>query len=820
MDLLQDAIRTHGFAIQCAVTTEDPAQNFRPDTGRIEAFRAGEGNGIRLDGASGFTGAVITPFYDSLLVKVIALAPTFESACSKLRRCLAEFRIRGVKTNIPFLLNVFQHEIFLSAKVDTHFIDDHPELFQYQQSLNRGQKLLTYMAEILVNGPKIMFMTDRLPSRQEARVPTISRDKKLEYGLKKILKDEGPNGFVKAVRNSKSMLITDTTLRDAHQCLLGTMLRTYDMLRIAPFVAHNFSKFYSLENWGDYNFQCALKYLKESPWERLEQLRTLIPNIPFQMVLRGANGVGFRNYPDNVIFEFCKLAFECGIDIFRVCDCFNYVPNIILGIEAAGKAGGVVEAAMVYASDLSNPKKSEYDLNYYTHLAGELVKAGSHVLCIKDTAGLLKPQSARILVKALRDKFPEVPLHVHTHDSSGVGLASMVAAIEEDADVIDLAVNSLSGTVSQPSIGALVAILKDTKWDTDLSLAAINKYSEYWEEVRLAYKPFECTEFVKSGNTNVYDHEIPGTQYAVLKFRARKLGTDIFSEDIQTAFINANNLLGDIIKAAPSETVVGDLALFMLETGLKPEDIEENAQDLMLPVSVIDYFQGNLGEPHKGFPEVLRKKVLRDVVPVSGRPGASLPPIDLTKLGTELRKEFPEATDKDVISAAFFPKDTAAFFNFRRKYGPVDKLDTASYFIGPKIGQEYLVTISEGAILSIYALAISSDVNLRGEREVFFEYNGGLRNLYIRDMKLSEEYEIHPKAEKGNKHHIGAPMPGIVKEIRISVGDTIKKGSTVVILTAMKMESVVQSPHEGIVDKIHVEIEMHLMTDDLLVTLK
>ncbi|KAF5302386.1 hypothetical protein FQA39_LY10425 [Lamprigera yunnana] len=820
LGLTQDAVKINGFAVQCAVTTEDPSKNFQPDTGKIEVFQPGEGNGIRLDGASGFPGAVITPYYDSLLVKVIALAPTFETACTKMLRCLTEFRVRGVKTNIPFLLNVFTNPIFLTTTVNTSFVDTHPELFNFVPLVNGGQSILKYCAEVLVNGCPTPFFTDLTAVRVRVEPPTVPRDQKVPNGLRTVLKEQGISAFLKFIRNKKELLLTDTTLRDGHQSLLASRIRTYDMVKIAPFIAHNFHQLFSLENWGGRTFDIALAYLHECPWDRLEHLRKLIPNIPFQMLLRGTNCVGLNNYPDNVVFEFCKLAVKYGIDIFRVYDCFNYVPNLTVAMEAVAKAGGVVEAAFVYTGDISNPKKTKYDLNYYLKLADDLVKAGTHILGVKDMAGLLKPESAGTLVKAIRSKYPQIPLHIHTHDSSGAGIATLLAAADAGADIVDVAIDSMSGMNSQPSMGALVVSLQHTPLDTGIPLPIISEHSAYWEDVRTAYSPFECTAYMKSGNIDVYKHEIPGGHLSNLKFVAEHLGLGYAFDKIKQAYFQVNILLGDIPKVGPSSKIISDLAVFMVQNNLTTKDIEEKADQLSLPKSFVDYCRGQYGPPPGGYPEKLRKKVLRDLIPINGRPGESMEPFDFQKLKKELLEEFSFVTDKDILSAVFFPKHLKSYLQFLKTYGSVDKLDTSSFLMGPKIGHEYLISLSEGQILSLTALAISPDVNNKGEREVFFEFNGGLRQLFVRDVKLSQQYNIHPKADKNNKNQIGTPMPGVVKEIRVTVGTKINKGSPVAILTAMKMEVVVQSSVEGIVKEIHMKPQMNLDIDDLLVTLE
>ncbi|KAK6641984.1 hypothetical protein RUM44_013707 [Polyplax serrata] len=831
LGLTQDKIGVQGFAIQCRMTTEDPAKQFQPDTGRIEVFRSGEGMGIRLDSASAYPGAFISPYYDSLLVKIISHARDLPSCCSKMTRALREFRVRGVKTNIPFLLNVLQNEKFLAGGVDTYFIDENPQLFFFSPSKNRAQKLLAYLGEVLVNGPQTPLATKLKPAVVEPYIPQIPIDlnaiaeydedgypisaNKPPEGLKDVLRKEGPDGFAKAVRKNKGLLLMDTTFRDAHQSLLATRVRTLDFLNVSEYVAHNFSGLYSLENWGGATFDVALRFLHECPWERLEEMRALIPNIPFQMLLRGANAVGYTNYPDNVVYKFCELAVQTGMDVFRVFDSLNYLPNLVLGMDAAGKAGGVVEAAISYTGDVSDPNKKKYDLKYYVNLADELVKAGLH-----DMAGLLKPEAAKLLITAIRDKHPDVPIHVHTHDTAGAGVATMLACAKAGADVVDVAVDSMSGMTSQPSFGAIVSCLKGDELDTGFNSKNISEYSAYWEQTRTLYAPFECTTTMKSGNADVYLNEIPGGQYTNLQFQAYSLGLEKFFEDVKKAYREANLLLGDIIKVTPSSKVVGDLAQFMVQNKLDSATVLEKAEELSFPKSVVEFLQGAIGEPYGGFPEPLRSKVLKDMPRISGRPGASLEPLNFEGLKKNLEEQYHGITDRDVMSAALYPKVTEDFLTFREKFGPVDKLPTRIFLTGPGVGEEFDVTLSKGKTISVKALAINENLTKAGEREVFFELNGQLRSVLIRDNEAVKEIQVHPKADKRNEKHVGAPMPGEVIDIKVSPGDTIEKGGPLIVLSAMKMEMVVQCPVAGKVKSIEVTKGMKMEAEDLLVVLE
>ncbi|KAL0123604.1 hypothetical protein PUN28_005844 [Cardiocondyla obscurior] len=819
LGMTQEKIIPQGFAIQCRVTTEDPAKNFQPDTGRIEVFRSGEGMGIRLDGASAFAGAIISPYYDSLLVKVIAHAGDLQSSCAKMNRALREFRVRGVKTNIPFLLNVLENQKFLNGIVDTYFIDENPQLFQLQPSQNRAQKLLNYLGTVLVNGPSTPLATQLKPADIKPHIPQIALDLlDPPQGFRHIYKEQGPEAFAKAIRQHKGLLLMDTTFRDAHQSLLATRVRSHDLLMISPFVAHKFSNLYSLENWGGATFDVALRFLHECPWERLEDMRKAIPNIPFQMLLRGANAVGYTNYPDNVVFKFCELAVKTGMDIFRVFDSLNYLPNLIVGMEAAGNAGGVVEAAISYTGDVSDPSRTKYNLKYYTDLADELVKVGTHVLAIKDMAGLLKPKAAEMLIDAIRQKHPDVPLHIHTHDTAGAGVASMLACAKSGADVVDVAVDSMSGMTSQPSMGAIVASLQGGDIDTNLDLSDISEYSAYWEQTRTLYAPFECTTTMKSGNADVYLNEIPGGQYTNLQFQAYSLGLGEFFEDVKKAYRQANLLLGDIIKVTPSSKVVGDLAQFMVQNKLTADDVLNRAEELSFPKSVVEFLQGAIGEPHGGFPEPLRSKVLKDMPRVQGRPGASLAPLNFDALKKELKESHPHVSEKDVMSAALYPSVTKDYLNFKEQFGPVDKLETRIFLTGPKVGEVFDVTIEKGKTLGIKTLAVAEDLTKNGLREVFFEMNGQLRSVFIKDKEAVKELHVHPKAEKGNLNQLGAPMPGEVIDIRVKVGDTVEKGAALVVLSAMKMEMVVQAPKAGKIKSLDISLGMRLEGDDLVLT--
>lgn len=815
LGLTQDQISIKGNAIQCRVTTEDPENNFTPDVGRLEVFRTGEGMGIRLDGGSGFSGAVISPHYDSLLVKVTGRGTSHQTAARKLYRALLEFRIRGVKSNIPFLQNVLTHPKFLSGSVDTSFIDTSPELFQFPKGQNRAQKILHFLGNTIVNGSFTPLGTQSKPSNIDPQVPPKKEGPPPE-GWRKIFLEKGPAEFAKAVRNHKPLLLMDTTFRDAHQSLLATRVRTTDLTKIAPATAHALHKLYSLEMWGGATFDVALRFLRECPWDRLAELRELIPNIPFQMLLRGANAVGYTSYPDNVVYKFCKTAKNHGMDVFRVFDSLNYLPNLKLGIDAVGEAGGVVEAAISYTGNVADPKKTKYTLDYYVKLAEDLIKSGIHVLCIKDMAGLLTPQAARLLVGTLRKEFPDIPIHVHTHDTAGAGVAAMLACSEEGADVVDVAIDSMSGMTSQPSMGALLASLNQTPRDPQINLSDTFDLDTYWEQARSLYAPFDATATMKSGSAEVYTHEIPGGQYTNLHFQAFSLGLAHEWKDIKKLYATANQLLGDIVKVTPSSKVVGDLAQFMVQNKLNEKTILERAESLSFPNSVIEYFQGYLGQPPGGFPEPLRTKVLKGKPTINGRPGESMTPLDFDELKTKLEKKHGvEMREVDLLSAAQYPKIFDEFMEFKKTYGDVSKLPTRNFFIGAELDEEIQVEIEKGKTL-IIKLKAQGEINSDGNQEVYFEMNGQPRSVLI-PVKTTNGAIVGREKATNEVGSIGAPMPGDVIGVRVKEGDRVEKGDPLVILTAMKMETVVTAPDFGVVQKVLVKEGDHVKAQDLLV---
>lgn len=817
LGLRQEDITVRGFAIQARITTEDPLLQFQPDTGRIEVFRPGSGFGIRLDAGNGYDGATISPHYDSLLVKVTSTASTFEGAAQKLHRSLAEFRVRGVKTNIPFIQNVLTHPRFLAGNIDTEFIASTPKLFRFPRRRNRAQRLLSYLGSVIVNGPSTPWVSGVAPAKVEPEVPPAPLEPPTK-GWRQVFLDDGPEAFAKAIRGHQGLLIMDTTWRDAHQSLLATRVRTMDIAKVAPLTSHVLSSAYSLEMWGGATFDVALRFLRECPWDRLEQLRELVPNIPFQMLLRGANAVGYTNYPDNVVRRFVQTARDLGIDVFRIFDCLNYIENLKLGIDAVGEAGGIIEAAVCYTGDVSNTERTKYSLQYYVDVAGQLVERGTHVLSIKDMAGLLKPKAAKQLVGALRNAFPEVPIHVHTHDTAAAGVASMLACAEAGADVVDTALEAMAGLTSQPAVGAIVAALQGTPLDTKLELTELQVLSDYWEQARRMYAPFESG--LKSGSADVYLHEMPGGQYTNLQFQANQLGLAERWPAIKRAYASANRLLGDIIKVTPSSKVVGDLAQFMVQNDLTEEDVLAQAETLSFPSSLVEFFQGMLGQPFGGFPELLREKVVRGAQTFDGRPGASLAPLDFDGLRKRLREEHgPHIREVDVISAALYPKVWQEYQGFRERFADVRVLPTRAFLAPMEIGEEISVEIERGKTLVIGLDAIG-ELDDDGNRTVYFQLNGRPRSIHVPDESAKTEVVVRDRADPSDPGSVGAPMPGVVLEVRTEPGAKVDVGAPLVVLSAMKMETVVASPVAGTIKRIEVVEGDSLAAGDLLVEIE
>mmetsp|Transcript_8942 Transcript_8942/g.9811 ORF Transcript_8942/g.9811 Transcript_8942/m.9811 type:complete len:1238 (+) Transcript_8942:67-3780(+) len=836
--LIQENISARGVAIQCRVTTENPEKDFAPDTGTISLYRHSAGCGIRMDGI-GYSGMTVTPYYDSMLVKYTARGSDFPETLARMKRVLQECRIRGVKTNIPFILNVLTHPLFESGIVTTSFIDDHPELKSIsssewnfaspgqanQKTVGKTEKLLRYIANLAVNGhpPELgadpaklsrdhTDMTKNiLPRKSEIEIPSS--------GMRQILLEKGPEGYAKYVRENKGLMITDTTWRDAHQSLLATRVRTEDIIRSAPYTNAALSNAFSTEMWGGATFDVAMRFLNECPWDRLERLREEVPNVPFQMLLRGANAVGYTNYPDNVVFKFCEQAKQSGIDVFRVFDSLNYLENLKLGVEAAGAAGGFVEGAMSYTGDVADPSKGKYNLDYYLNLARNLVDMGVHSLAIKDMAGLLTPRSTKLLVTALREEHPDVPIHVHTHDTAGSGVASMLAAAEAGADIVDAAIDGLSGLTSQPSLGALVANMRGTEYDTGIDPSKLGPLNTYWEAVRQVYAPFESGQL--SGSSDVYHHEIPGGQYTNLLYQSRQLGLTEKWPEIKKKYAEANLILGDIPKVTPSSKVVGDLAQFMVAQSLSAIDVVEQADTLAFPQSVVQYLRGEIGIPPGGFPEPLRTKVLegRNLEPVEGRPGASLEPYGFEDAEKQLKATYgnKNISAKETLSHALYPDVFIDWKNFESVYGEVGDLPTNIYLNPMSEGDEIELELVSGRNFLIKCISLGQ-VREDGNRVVGFEVNGERWFMSVTDNESLAGGSLREKATEPGS--VGSPMPGVIVGLKVKVGDVVEEGETVAMLSAMKMESNIPATSNGTVTRVLVNIGDKVEGDDLLLQIE
>jgi pyruvate carboxylase len=814
----QADVALHGFALQCRVTTEDPANGFVPDYGKIHTYRSPAGFGIRLDGASAYGGAVITPYYDSLLVKVTAWGREFPQACQRMDRCLREFRIRGVKTNIPFLENVVNNSRFQAGDITTSFLDETPALFKFSPKRDRATRLLSYLGEVIVNGnPEVTGKTKPSVIRA-AKVPSHDASAP-PPGTRQLLDQLGPEKFAEWTRNQTRLLITDTTFRDAHQSLMASRVRTHDMAAIANFVAHRLHNLFSLEMWGGATFDVSLRYLLEDPWMRLRRLREAIPNICFQMLLRASNAVGYSAYPDNAVAAFIEEAALEGIDIFRVFDSLNWLPNMALPMEAVRKTNRICEAAVCYTGDVLDPKREKYSLQYYVRLAKELEKMGAHILSIKDMAGLCKPYAAFRLVQVLREEVG-LPVHFHTHDTSGVNSASVLKASEAGVDVADMAISSMSGTTSQPNLNSLVAALNHTGRDTGLDLGALNTCADYWETVRTWYKPFD--DAPPAGTAEVYLHEMPGGQYTNLRAQAESMGLGPRWHDITRTYAEVNFAFGDIIKVTPSSKVVGDLAIFLVSHDMTVKDLENLGADnsLTLPNSVVEMFSGSLGEPEGGWPPHLQEVVLHGAKPQTGRPGALLPPVDFEETEALLEKKAGhKVTRTDLLSYLMYPDVFLKFSKARSAYGNLEVLPTPQFFYGLDRGEEVTVELEPGKTLIVKFLT-ASEPQPDGTRTIFFELNGQPREVTIRDRALQAAEPARPKADPSEPGQVGAPIPGAISSIAVEVGQRVEKGDRLLVMEAMKMQSTIYAPISGIVSERFVAISDKVESKDLLIVIK
>ncbi|HMM22463.1 MAG TPA: pyruvate carboxylase [Selenomonadales bacterium] len=811
----QDAIRCYGHAIQCRITTEDAANNFLPDTGKLITYRSGGGFGLRLDAGNAYSGSVITPYYDSLLVKASTWGLTRKAAIAKMKRCLGEFRIRGVKTNIPFLANVVNHEAFLHGTYDTSFVDDSPELFEFVPRKDRATKLLKYIGHITVNGyeglsrrEKPAFSAPRMPSGPGGEIPA---------GTKQILEAKGPEGLAAWIKDQPKVLLTDTTLRDAHQSLLATRVRTRDMLAAIDATARLTPNLFSLEMWGGATFDVAYRFLHEDPWERLAQLRERTPNILFQMLLRSANAVGYTNYPDNVVRHFVAQSAAAGIDVFRIFDSLNWLESMTVAIEAVRESGKVAEAALCYTGDILDPRRSKYDLAYYVEGAKVLEKSGAHILGIKDMAGLLKPEAAYRLVAAIKDAV-SIPVHLHIHDTSGNGIYTYARAIDAGVDIVDVAVSSLAGMTSQPSGNSLYYALAGHDRQPDVDIRGLNQLSHYWEDVRAYYTDFDTKLFFP--NPEVYEHEMPGGQYSNLKQQAKALGLEGRWEEIKIKYRLVNDMFGDIVKVTPSSKVVGDMALFMVENNLSEDDVYEKGEQLNFPQSVVEFFEGQIGLPYQGFPARLRSIVLKDRKPITCRPGELLPPADFAAIRRTIASDLQRpVTDKDVAAYALYPKVFRDWAAFVQEYGDVSLLDTPTFFYGMLPGEDIWVELEQGKALFIKLLAVGNP-DASGLRTVGFELNGLLREITVKDKSVKTVTTQRSKADPNNPEQVAASMSGVVVKVLVEKGAKVKKGTPLIATEAMKMETSIQASMHGFVKDIYVRPGEPIETGDLLMALQ
>jgi pyruvate carboxylase len=819
-DLLpaQEQIALNGHALQCRVTTEDPENGFTPDYGKIAAYRSAAGGGIRLDAGTAYSGAVITPYYDSLLVKVTAWGHTPDEAASRMDRALREFRVRGLATNLQFLENVIDHPLFRSGECTTRFIDTTPELFHFQRRRDRATRLLRFLGEVAVNGnPEMKGRTaPALPLARPVK-PRVDLRAPIPEGSRDRLLALGPTRFAQWMREQPQVLLTDTTLRDAHQSLFATRMRSHDMLAIAPHYARLLPQLFSMECWGGATFDVAMRFLKEDPWERLTRLREAVPNILFQMLLRASNAVGYTNYADNVVRYFVQQAAKNGVDVFRVFDSLNWVDNMRVAMDAVLEAGGLCEAAICYTGDLHDPKRSKYDLKYYVSLAKQLEQAGAHVLGIKDMAGVCKPRAAKALVTALKQEVG-LPIHFHTHDTSGIAAASVLAAIEAGCDAVDGALDAMSGLTSQPNLGAIAAALAGTDRDPGLDLDAMQGLSHYWEGVRRQYSPFEAD--MRAGTSDVYNHEMPGGQYTNLREQARAIGLEHRWPEVARAYAQVNQLFGDIVKVTPTSKVVGDMALFMVANELSPADVRDPAREIDFPESVVQLFRGELGFPPDGFPKDLEAKVLRGATPIEGRAGAHMAEVDLAAQRAEAEAAIErQVSDTDLASWLMYPKVFRDFAEHRRRYGDVARIPTPAFFYGLSDQDEISVEIDKGKALVIRQTGRSERVDEEGKMKVFFELNGQPRAVRVAKAGLKGAAQARPLAQDGNPKQVGAPMPGMIATVSVKPGQKVKKGDALLSLEAMKMETLLTAPEDGQVAAVHAKPGETVEAKTLLVEL-
>lgn len=809
----QEDIKVNGYSIQCRITTEDPSNHFAPDTGRIETYRTGSGFGIRLDGGNGFAGAVISPYYDSLLVKNISWSRTFKDAIKKSIRAIEENRITGVKTNIGFLINVLNHPSFLKGQCNTSFIDDNPELISILPPADEGNRLLQFIGEKVVNETNGIKEQYDVPHVPKVQVPIGLK------GTKHILDEEGPQGLVKWIKGQKKLLLTDTTMRDAHQSLMATRVRTTDMIKIAKATSVYGNDLFSLEMWGGATYDVAYRFLNESPWERLEELRKRVPNVLFQMLIRGANAVGYKNYPDNVIREFIKESANSGIDVFRIFDSLNWLKGMEVSIEEVLMQGKVAEACICYTGDLLNNNKNKYNLDYYINLAKEIEKTGAHILAIKDMSALLKPHAAYKLISALKQEVG-MPIHLHTHDTTGNGVATVLMATEAGVDIADTAFNSMSGLSSQPALNSVVAALKNTERDTLIEMEGIQKISDYWDAVRPVYAHFESD--LKSGSAEIYRYEIPGGQYSNLKPQIESLGLGHKFTEVKEMYRTVNHMVGDIVKVTPSSKMVGDFAIFMVHNNLTPENIYEKAVNMPFPDSVVAYFKGMMGQPMGGFPKRLQQLVLKGEEPITKRPGELLPDEDFDKIEGYLQDKYSIKLDKkDLLSYALYPEVFEGYIKFRTQYGDLSRLGSDVFFHGLYEGETCEAEVADGKTFMIKLLEVGK-LDHEGYKVLVFEVDGNRREIKIKDKnnKVIQESFSTEMADPSNVSEVGAPIPGTVLSILVVEGDSVTENQPLLVVEAMKMETRIVATTSGIIESINVKEGQQVKVGELLVKMK
>lgn len=805
----QEDVTCRGYSIQTRITTEDPSNNFLPDTGKIFVYRSGVGNGIRLDGGNAFTGAEISPYYDSLLVKIISYDRTFEGAIAKSLRTLKEMRIRGIKTNIPFLCNVLNHKTFMEGKCYTTFIEESPELFDLQNSRDRATKILEFLGNKMVNVNPV-----EKPDFENLILPKYDANKPVR-GAKDDFLELGAKEFTKKIMNSKKLYVTDTTMRDAQQSLMATRMRTKDLVGASKATNSFMSEAFSVEAWGGATYDTAYRFLKESPWQRLEALSEKMPNTLIQMLLRASNAVGYTNYPDNVVKEFIEISAEKGVDVFRIFDSLNWIENLKMPVEEALKTGKIVEGALCYTGDISSPLEKKYTLDYYVKKAKEIEAMGCHIFAIKDMAGLLKPYAAKELIGTLKSEL-NIPVHLHTHDSAGNGVSTVLMAAEAGVDIVDLAVESMSSLTSQPSMNAVAEALRGTERDTKLDPEELTELSQYYGRVRKVYKGFESE--MNAPNAEIYKYEIPGGQYSNLLAQVKEMGAGENFEEIKDLYKQANELLGNIVKVTPSSKVVGDFAIFMFKNGLNAENILTAGKDLSYPDSVVDYFKGMIGQPEGGFPKELQKIVLKGQEAITVRPGTLLPDVDFDAIAKHLKDDHNLNYNRQkIISHALYPKVYDDYCEHFEQYNDVSRLESHVYFYGLRKGEETTLNIGEGKNLIIKFVDMS-DPNEKGIRTLTFEVNGMMREVQILDKRLEVKTDRRIKADKHNPGHLGSAIPGVIGQILVKEGDEVSINTPLMTVEAMKMETTVVSTVEGKVDKIYVQEGENVNQEELLIS--